>query len=268
MDRVRRALEVVEDGSERTRTSRRKEHRLAITERTYAIRWDQGFATNHRILYPRGFAGEHVKNGSGDEDVDMEGGWDGVETEHPENVYYEAQCVLRSEVVARITMSGDAMLSEIAASLVGRSSVSNRMFFVVGSTIYLRSTDEGSVRFATMMFQLRVFDIKTWDVGIGRCIEDMSKEMYFHDGRFLKSIRVGRMFFSHRRIASYVAVQHLQGRAQLCKCCLKNNAVFRVDNDPILPEKKKFLCKRCFELLFLDGEGRNRYEGVETSALY
>ncbi|UYI26216.1 polygalacturonase [Encephalitozoon cuniculi] len=270
IDRVRRALEVVPEDriEERKRTIRNKTHSLIITERTYSINWDQTFSTNHKILYPKEFIGELGEESEYSNSVVGECGSTPIETDNPDNVYYEAQCLLGGEMVARFTISGDALLSDLAELLVGGDVLSSKVFFAIGKTIYLRDIDDNSVRFATMVFQLKVFGIKKWDIRADRCIEDISKEIHFHDGRFLKSIQITRVFFSHRKISPYISVKRLHGRAQLCKCCLKNNAGLKVINDPILPEKKKFVCKRCFELLFVDKEGNNRYDDIEVEFLH
>ncbi|AFM99284.1 hypothetical protein EHEL_110080 [Encephalitozoon hellem ATCC 50504] len=270
IDRVRRALEVLPEGEdeERRRTSHKKTRSLVIAERTYSVGWDHTFSTNHRILYPKEFVGE-FGNESTCKNNSVIGKHNApIELDTASNIYYEAECFLGGEVVARITMSGDIHLSEIARFLVGSDGLSSKVFFAIGKTIYLQSTDDSSIKFATMVFQLKVFNIKKWDIRIDKCIKDISKEIYFHDGRFLKSIQIVKTFFSHKSTSPYMSVKHLHGRAQLCKCCLKNNAVLKMVNDPILPEKKKFICKKCFELLFLNKEGDNRYDDIEVEFLH
>lgn len=270
MDRIRRALEVFpKEWKERGKISSKKAYNLIVTERIYSIPWDRTFSTNHKILYPKefieGFGKEYVYE---DTSVVGECNRSFTETDNPENIYYEAQCFLGEEVIAIFTMSGEALLSDLAALLTGSNNLTSKVFFVIEKTIYLKNIDESSIKFATMMFQLKIFDIKKWDFKADKCIKDISKEIYFHDGRFLNSIRITRMFFSQRRMGSYVSVKHLHGRAQLCKCCLKNNAVLKIANDPILPEKKKFICRKCFEHLFLSKEGNQRYEDVVVEFLH
>ncbi|AFN83991.1 hypothetical protein EROM_110070 [Encephalitozoon romaleae SJ-2008] len=271
IDRVRRALEVFPESKDEERKRRRcgKARSLIIAERTYSISWDHTFSTNYKILYPKEFVREIDKE-SIIKSSSVIGECNGtpIETDAANNVYYEAECLLRGEVVARLTISGDTHLSDLGGFLIGSNSVSSKVFFAIEKTIYLQTIDDNSIKFATMVFQLKIFNIKKWDIRIDKCIKDISKEIYFHDGRFLKSVQIMKAFFSYRKISPYVSVKHLYGRAQLCKCCLKNNAVLKIANDPILPEKKKFICKKCFELLFLDKEGDSRYDGIEVEFLH
>lgn len=259
IDRVRRALEPQEHPAEEGRR-REKRHDLRITKRMYSVPWDQTFLTNGPVLYSRAFL-EGSSGGMWREPVDSG-------DSHSVFVYYEGRCRVGSEITARFTVSGDTLLSGFAAKITSSSQVPERVFFVIKETIYLRSVDESSVKFATMLFQLKAFEIKEWGVPLEQCIGDISEEIYFYDGAFSKYVCIDKIIFSHRWMGPYVAVKHLLGRAQLCKCCLKNNATMRVSHDPILPSGKKYICKRCFDLLFLDSDGRSRYEGMRVESLY
>lgn len=256
VDRVRRALEPSPGSLERRREPGTAEkHVLAITRRMYSIAWDQGFLTNRELLYPADFLGEDAQ-----ETCDDAG-------DYSVYAYYEGVCKMKGEAVARFTASGDTLLSELAERLTGSDTLPEMSFFAVEKEIYLRSLEREHVRFATMQFQLRRFDIRTWDASLETCIGNISKEIYFCDGGILKGIEISKILFLHRRRRSYVLVKHLQGRAQLCKCCLKSNAAISMLDDPILPDRKKYICKQCFNLLFLDERGAERY-GVQYEFLY
>ncbi|KHN68788.1 hypothetical protein CWI42_120050 [Ordospora colligata] len=264
LDRVRWAVEIAPGKSveKRKRSMKKMTYSLVVAERTYPIEWDQMFSTNHRIIYPKGFM-----NGLDEcmlpKEMIEASKWNVTEEDRPSNVYYEGQCFIRSEMVSRFTVSGKCLLSDFGAMLKGRDGISDKMFFAIGKRLYLKNMDEDSIRFSMMLFQTRVFDTSDWNVEIGKCLNSMTEEIYFYDGRFEEVIRISKMFFCHRRVDGYLSVKSLFGRAQLCKCCMKSNAVVKVWNDPILPDKKGFLCKRCFELIFYSDDGKSRYAGVE-----
>ncbi|KAH9410545.1 hypothetical protein HK407_12g16740 [Ordospora pajunii] len=264
VDRVRWAVEIAPGKSveERKKLAKKKTYSLAVAGRTYPIEWDPMFSTNYRIVYPKEFT-RGLDEWMLPKEMMETSKWKVAEGEGPSNVYYEGQCFIIAEMVSRFTVSGMCLLSDFGAMLKGGDGVSDRVFFVIGKCLYLKKVDEESIRFSMMLFQMKVFETSDWNVEIRRCVNSMTEEIYFYDGRFLEVIRISKMFFCSRRADGYASIKSLVGRAQLCKCCMKSNAVIRVWNDPILPEKKKFLCKRCFELIFYLNGGKSRYTGVE-----
>lgn len=268
VDRVRRALEPPAGCIPKSRSTRATK-KLVISERIYPIPWDQSFSTNAPILYPRTFLGEPGDAAreapKSDRPSGIMPGEDGRK-KYQVFSYYEGKCRIREEVVSKFTVSGDTLLPAFATE-ISNADLSNNVLFAVEETIYLRSVDDASMRFASMLFQLKKFNVREWNVSLDECIGNISNEMYFYDGSSSRHIHVNKVFFSHNNMKSYVSVKHLQGQAQMCKCCLRNNATIRVINDPILPDKKKCVCRRCFDLLLFDEEGKQRYSDVKYEFL-
>lgn len=87
-------------------------------------------------------------------------------------------------------------------------------------------------------------------------------DMYFFDGKKqIYAIKIERVMCVYNYVDMEVC--EVFNKVILCRACNKNNSQVQVIDDPLLPQREKYLCKKCFFKLFIGEDGNLKYENMD-----
>lgn len=88
-----------------------------------------------------------------------------------------------------------------------------------------------------------------------------SLDIYFFDGKSNNyTIKINKILYDNDE--DFTVLEYFT-RNILCKVCNKNVSTVNVLDNPILPQNDRFLCKICFDELFVNDNGEIRYKDMK-----
>lgn len=157
---------------------------------------------------------------------------------------------------------GNATLSEVARGLSAPQSV----FFSIGDRIFLDRENGPMQRRLISLVGTESYAF----LGLGTRVDALGlvqgSLLSFFDGTRRLRLRVTRCSVVCGTRAR-LFLNSLERKALFCTVCEKGRADFSVEDNPILPDTMKVLCRTCFDLLFVTSDGSLRYPGMRYSKI-
>lgn len=175
-------------------------------------------------------------------------------------IQYKARVIIDGKQIFSLFFMHNNMIEEICRFILNIVS-GNREFMYMQIKTNVFTRDPDFLRESLDHLQVHNFSFLRFGSEIGSELFP-NMEMQFFDGKHqIYTVKIERINCVYA--IKKIEVGEFYDKVTLCKGCGKNNSEVCVMDDPILPQREKYLCKKCFNLLFLDERGNVKYKDMD-----